>query len=90
MEVETQRFYERAAARISDTSTRKLLGDRGAERQHVKLPTSWKNNISPEARADEDRRTAFVVLKCAPGLSGLMDGSVSLSLPFCSRVRDTK
>src|ERR1700747_3912775 len=38
MEVETQRFYERAAARISDTSTRQLLGDLAqAERQHVEI-----------------------------------------------------
>src|SRR4029077_12065263 len=27
MEAETQRFYERAAQRVSDASTRKLLGD---------------------------------------------------------------
>jgi erythrin-vacuolar iron transport family protein len=34
MELETQRFYERAAARVSDTSTRKLLDDLAeAERQ---------------------------------------------------------
>ena len=38
MEVETQHFYERAAARISDISTRKLLGDLAqAERQHVEI-----------------------------------------------------
>ena len=36
METETQRFYERAASKASDVSTRKLLGDLAeAERKHV-------------------------------------------------------
>src|SRR5438105_11517549 len=35
MELETRRFYERAIERVSDASTRKLLGDLAAtERQH--------------------------------------------------------
>lgn len=35
MELETRRFYERAMARVSDPSTRKLLGDLAeVERQH--------------------------------------------------------
>src|SRR5215469_5051394 len=38
MEAETQHFYERAAERASDASTRKLLGDLAeAERGHVML-----------------------------------------------------
>src|SRR3977135_300037 len=38
METETQRFYERAASKVSDASTRKLLGDLAeAERKHVTL-----------------------------------------------------
>jgi erythrin-vacuolar iron transport family protein len=85
MEVETQRFYERAAARISDTSTRKLLGDLAeAERQHVEIADELeKEHLTSEARTDEDKahRRLFVLQIVQPGLSGLMDGSVSTLAP---------
>ena len=85
MEVETQHFYERAAARISDTSTRKLLGDLAqAERQHVEIADELeKQHLTREARTDEDKahRRLFVLQIVQPGLSGLMDGSVSTLAP---------
>src|SRR5947209_14776699 len=38
METETRRFYERAASKVTDASTRELLGDLAeAARQHVTL-----------------------------------------------------
>src|SRR5205809_820340 len=38
METETRRFYERAAGKVSDASTRQLLGDLAeAERKHMTL-----------------------------------------------------
>jgi rubrerythrin len=38
METETRRFYERAASKVTDASTRELLGDLAeAERKHVTL-----------------------------------------------------
>ena len=69
MEVETQHFYERAAARISDTSTRKLWGS--ASRRHSRNCDGWKNSISREARADEDKahRRLFVLQIVQPGLA---------------------
>jgi rubrerythrin len=72
MELETQRFYERAAEKVSDASTRKLLGDLA------------------EAEREANRRL-FVMQIVQPGLSGLMDGSVSTLAPvFCGCIRHTK
>ena len=85
MEAETQRFYERAAERASDASTRKLLGDLAeAERGHVVIADELeKEHLTPAAKAQEDkaRRRLFVLQIVQPGLSGLMDGSVSTLAP---------
>jgi rubrerythrin len=85
MELETQRFYERASARVSDTSTRKLLGDLAeAERGHVLMADELETKyLTREAKAQEDKahRRLFVLQIVQPGLSGLMDGSVSTLAP---------
>jgi rubrerythrin len=85
MEIETQRFYERAADTVSDASTRKLLGDLAqAERKHVQVADELeKEHLTTEARAQEDKanRRLFVLQIVQPGLSGLMDGSVSTLAP---------
>jgi rubrerythrin len=85
MEIETQRFYERAANKVSDASTRKLLGDLAqAERKHVQLADELeKEHLTTEAKAQEDKanRRLFVLQIVQPGLSGLMDGSVSTLAP---------
>jgi rubrerythrin len=85
MEIETQRFYERAAEKVSDASTRKLLGDLAeAERHHVQVADSLeKEHLTTEAKAQEDKanRRLFVLQIVQPGLSGLMDGSVSTLAP---------
>ena len=85
MEVETQRFYERSAARVTDASTRKLLGDLAeAERGHVILADELqKEHLTEKAREEEDKahRRLFVLQIVQPGLSGLMDGSVSTLAP---------
>ncbi|MFZ0771531.1 MAG: iron exporter MbfA [Candidatus Sulfotelmatobacter sp.] len=85
MEVETRRFYEKAAALTQDASIRQLLDDLATEeREHEhraqeldaeKLPTGVK--------ADEERaqRRLFVLQIVQPGLAGLMDGSVSTLAP---------
>jgi rubrerythrin len=85
MEIETQRFYERAADKVSDASTRKLLGNLAeAERHHVELADELeKEHLTTEAKAQEDKanRRLFVLQIVQPGLSGLMDGSVSTLAP---------
>jgi rubrerythrin len=85
IEAETQRFYERAAARTTDASTRKLLGDLAeAERGHVTMADELqKEHLTLEATEEEDKaqRRLFVLQIVQPGLSGLMDGSVSTLAP---------
>src|SRR5579863_3706553 len=85
IEVETRRFYERAASRASDADVRQLLDDlaeeeRGHENRAQELT---EQNLPPEVRENEDRarRRLFVLQIVQPGLAGLMDGSVSTLAP---------
>jgi rubrerythrin len=85
IEVETRRFYEKAASRAQDATVRQLLDDlaqeeRGHEDRAQQLTT---DKLRPEVRQDEDRarRRLFVLQIVQPGLSGLMDGSVSTLAP---------
>ncbi len=85
METETRRFYERAASKVTDASTRELLGDLAeAERKHVTLADSLQHEyLTPEVEAQEEKahRRLFVLQIVQPGLAGLMDGSVSTLAP---------
>ncbi len=85
MEVETRRFYERAAARTGDASIRQLLDDLAvAETAHVERAAELeKTELKPEVREEEDKakRRLFVLQIVQPGLAGLMDGSVSTLAP---------
>src|SRR5256712_9789983 len=76
METETRRFYERAAGKVSDASTRKLLGDLAeAERKHVTLADNLeKEYLTPEVKAQEEKahRRLFVLQIVQPGLAGLI------------------
>ena len=86
MELETRRFYERAAHRTTDASTRKLLTDLAeAEAKHSALAEELeRQHLTPEARHSEDEagRRMFVLRVVQPGLAGLMDGSVSTLAPL--------
>lgn len=86
IEYETRQFYERAAARTSDASIRKLLGDlAAAEREHVSLAQKLdQQHLTTGARSEEEeaRRSMFVLQIVQPGLLGLMDGSVSTLAPL--------
>jgi rubrerythrin len=86
MELETQRYYERALERISDASTRKLLGDLAeVERQHYARAESLEEeHLTPGARDEEEKskRRLFMLQIVQPGLAGLMDGSVSTLAPI--------
>src|ERR1700726_2762241 len=85
MEVETRRFYEKAAARTEDASIRQLLDDlANEEREHenrakeldeLKLPANVKED------EEKAQRRLFVLQIVQPGLAGLMDGSVSTLAP---------
>ena len=84
-EVESRRFYERAAARTTDPATRQLLDDLAqAERSHEQRAAELEQEqLPPDARREEAeaRRRLFVLQVVQPGLAGLMDGSVSTLAP---------
>jgi rubrerythrin len=86
MEMETRRFYERAAQKVTNTSVRKLLGDLAfAEREHSQTADSLNKEYSKSGAERGDHETArrlFVLQVVQPGLAGLMDGSVSTLAPL--------
>ena len=85
MEVETRRFYEKAAQRTQDASVRQLLDDLiNEEREHEERAQELdKEKLPANVKADEERaqRRLFVPQIVQPGLAGLMDGSVSTLAP---------
>ena len=84
-EVETRRFYEKAAARAQDASIRQLLDDlANEERHHEERAQELDAEKRPtDVKDDEERaqRRLFVLQIVQPGLAGLMDGSVSTLAP---------
>jgi rubrerythrin len=85
MEVESRRFYERAAARTQDPNNRQLLDDLAQEeRSHeTRAEELEKTKLQPDIKhqEDESNRRLFVLQVVQPGLAGLMDGSVSTLAP---------
>jgi rubrerythrin len=94
IEVETRRFYERAAARAQDPSTRQLLDDLAQEERHHedRAQELTEANLRPEVKEDEEKaqRRLFVLQVIQPGLAGLMDGSVSTLAPVFAAALATK
>jgi rubrerythrin len=94
IEVETRRFYERAAARAQDASIRQLLDDLAQEeRSHEdRAQDLTEEKLRPDVKEDEDkaRRRLFVLQIVQPGLAGLMDGSVSTLAPVFAAALATK
>jgi len=86
MERAAAEFYLFAASRVTDASTRKLLGDLAqAERSHENLARRLAETHTPvKVRSEEDEaaRRQFVLTYVQPGLAGLMDGSVSTLAPI--------
>jgi rubrerythrin len=85
MEVESRRFYEKAAMRTRDASTRQLLDDLAQEeRSHEERARELgHDHLRPENLGTETEaaRRLFVLQIVQPGLAGLMDGSVSTLAP---------
>ena len=86
MEREAERFYTNAAARTSDTATRKLLGDlAAAEAGHQATAVDLtEEHLGDDTREHEDAtaKRQFILTWVQPGLAGLMDGSVSTLAPI--------
>jgi erythrin-vacuolar iron transport family protein len=82
LEMETKQFYEAAARRTTDAGVRQLLGDLAEEeRGHVDVA----GQIAQAGLSDSDAARAkrmFALQIIQPGLSGLMDGSVSTLAPL--------
>jgi len=82
MELETRRFYERAARAATDAGIRQLLGDLAEEeRKH----SSFAESLETAQHGEEEvaaRQRLFVLQVIQPGLAGLMDGSVSTLAPL--------
>ena len=85
MEVETRRFYERAAARSQDAGIRQLLDDLAqVERTHANRAEQLEQEkLTTDTKREEEEaeRRLFVLQIVQPGLAGLMDGSVSTLAP---------
>ena len=94
MELETQRFYQRASQSASDAELRQLLGDLAeAERVHEATATLLDPAPQPLGEQEEEARLArqlFVLQVIQPGLVGLMDGSVSTLAPLFAAAFATK
>jgi len=86
MESDTRRFYTMAVQRVTDASTRKLLGDLAdAELKHSETAELiGRQHLTPDAQQNEreTQRRAFVLQFVQPALAGLMDGSVSTLAPL--------
>ena len=85
IEVETRRFYERAATLTRDAGMRQLLDNLvNEERSHERRAEELDKEIVPaNVKQDEEQaqRRLFVLQIVQPGLAGLMDGSVSTLAP---------
>ena len=79
-------FYDAAAKRSTDPTTRKLLGDLAmAERGHEQAAQQAEERHVPAETAEVERAEShrqFVLTWVQPGLAGLMDGSVSTLAPI--------
>ena len=86
MEDQAFRFYTEAAKRVSDASTRRLLGDLAlAEQGHEEIARRLEEkHVGEEERTGEDETAhrQFILTYVQPGLAGLMDGSVSTLAPI--------
>src|SRR5215470_15977013 len=86
MEMEAQRFYQRAIARTTDASTRELLNKLAdEERKHTQTAGHLEEkHLTQSAKAAEEasHKKLFLLQVVQPGLAGLMDGSVSTLAPL--------
>ena len=85
MEIESRRFYEKAAERAQPPNTRQLLDDLASEeRRHENRAEELdveRLGSNTKKEEDEASRRLFVLQIVPPGLAGLMGGSVSTLAP---------
>ncbi|MBI6628450.1 iron exporter MbfA [Pontibaca salina] len=86
MERDAERFYLNATKHITDSATRRLLGDlAAAEARHGTLARDLADSHLNKSIRTEENAAAhrqFILTWVQPGLAGLMDGSVSTLAPI--------
>ncbi|SFV25931.1 iron exporter MbfA [Hyphomicrobium facile] len=86
IEAETRSFYQSALARASDAEIRKLLGDLiAAENEHIEIAhdvAAVELTDKAKMREAHAARRSFVLKYVQPGLTGLIDGSISTLAPI--------
>jgi len=86
MELEAGNFYAKAAEQARDVEVRKLLGDLALiEKGHQAKAVDIEAKTVPEdvkSEEDETSRRVLLLQIVQPGLSGLIDGSVSTLAPI--------
>jgi rubrerythrin len=86
MELETKRFYAKAAQQATDAGIRQMLGDLAEEERKHQVLAEELEAQRRTSGADEDeaatQKRLFVLQVIQPGLAGLMDGSVSTLAPL--------
>ncbi len=86
MEMEAERFYQKAIARSTDASTRELLNKLAdEERKHTQTAGNLEETLltqSAKATEDASHKKLFLLQIVQPGLAGLMDGSGSTLAPL--------
>lgn len=94
MEIETQRFYDKAAQHTTDAAIRQLLGDLSAEehKHQLRAEQLGEQFITPAVKEREKKSAhrLFVLQIVQPSLAGLMDGSVSTLAPVFAAALATK
>jgi erythrin-vacuolar iron transport family protein len=86
MEYQAAEFYTQSAAKAQNVEVRKLLGDLAIiERGHQHMAEeSAERHVSGDARSQEDlnAQRMFLLQIVQPGLTGLIDGSISTLAPI--------
>jgi erythrin-vacuolar iron transport family protein len=86
MELEAERFYQKAIARSTDASTRELLNKLAdEERKHTQTAGNLEETLltqSAKAAEDASHKKLFLLQVVQPGLLGLLDGSISTLAPL--------
>src|SRR5258706_15723270 len=86
MEMEAERFYQKAIMRTTDASTRELLNKLAdEERRHTQTAGNVEETLltqTAKAAEDASHKKLFLLQIVQPGLAGLMDGSVSTLAPL--------
>ncbi len=90
MELETQRFYEKAASTTEHTAIRKLFSDLAEEEREHESSAHTPSGEEEGTGTQRTKRQLFILQVIQPSLVGLMDGSISTLAPLFAAAFATK